>query len=468
MRDWHVPGLAWAVVEAGALVASAGLGWADVARRRPAGPDTAFAIGSCTKAFTTTALAMLVEDGLLDWDRPVRDYLPGFQLMDAVATARVTPRDLACHRTGMPRHDAVWYKAGLPRAELVARLAHLDLTHDLRAAYQYNNLMYIAAGALVEAVSGQSWEAFVRRRILDPLGMTRTAFSPTGAAARGDVALPYALRSGRAERIPFMADGEDALSAAGWIHSSAAEMARWVSFQLSSGRAPGGEPVLDPARLAELHTPQVVAPDPAPTFAAFEEIGYPTYGLGWRVTTYRGRQMVSHGGAIDGYSSHISFLPRAGVGAVVLTNIDEQPCAQMALYALYDALLDLEPIDWNGRIRERTAVLKTLADAEAATARAERVATPGPSLAPDAVAGMYRHPGYGDVRVQSAIDALTLTHHQLEYVMTRLGPLTFELAHPLISEPRFARFALDASGRVSAVHVPFQPGAPEIVFARVD
>ena len=176
LRDWRVPGLALAVIANDEVVAARGYGYADIAQKRPVTPDTTFAIGSCTKAFTTTALAMLVERGALDWDRPVRDYLPGFRLFDEVAGARVTARDLACHRTGLPSHDPVWYRAGASRHEIVKRRAYLAPSRDFLSAYQYNNLMYIAAGVLVEAITGQTWEDFTRRRILEPLGMRRTSF----------------------------------------------------------------------------------------------------------------------------------------------------------------------------------------------------------------------------------------------------------------------------------------------------
>jgi CubicO group peptidase (beta-lactamase class C family) len=214
-----VPGLALAVVADGEVLDARGYGYADLEQKRPVTPDTTFAIGSCTKAFTTTALAMLVERGALDWDRPVRDYLPGFRMLDEVVGARVTARDLACHRTGLPSHDPVWYGAGVSRHELVKRLAYLAPTRDFRSAYQYNNLMYIAAGVLVEAISGMTWEDFTRRRILEPLGMHRSSFSPARALALGGLALPYMERDGRA--VGFRSwPGEDALSAAGWIHSA--------------------------------------------------------------------------------------------------------------------------------------------------------------------------------------------------------------------------------------------------------
>lgn len=466
MRDWHVPGLALAVVSNGQVLTARGYGHADVGRKLPVTPETAFAIGSCTKAFTTTALAMLVERGKLAWDRPVRDYLPEFRLFDEVAGARVTPRDLACHRTGVPRHDPVWYLADVSREELVRRLAHLPNSVDLRARYQYNNLMYITAGVLVEAVSGMRWETFVRRYLLEPLGMTRTSFSPARALALGNLARPHLLRKGRIEPIPFMAEGEDALSAAGWIHASVLDMTHWLRFQLAGGEAGGAGRLISQQALGETHTPQVVASEPFPMFTHFPEVGVPLYGLGWRIQTYRGHLAISHGGAIDGYCAQTSFLPRDGMGAVILTNLDDHSAAQIVLYAIYDRLLGLDAIDWNARIRQRTAALRELADAEAAQARTSRSAAGGPAVALEAFAGRYHHPGYGGLEVRADASGLTVKHNRLAYTATRLGALSVELTHPLVSEPRFARFLLDSSGNVDGVAIPFEPSVPEIVFAR--
>ena len=467
LRDWRVPGLALAVVADGAVLAARGYGYADLEQKRPVTPDTTFAIGSCTKAFTTTALAMLVERGALDWDRPVRDYLPGFRMLDEVAGARVTARDLACHRTGLPSHDPVWYGAGVSRHELVKRLAYLAPTRDFRSAYQYNNLMYIAAGVLVEAISGMTWEDFTRRRILEPLGMHRSSFSPARALALGGLALPYMERDGRAVRIPFMAEGEDALSAAGWIHSSVMEMSTWLRLHLAGGAAPGVGQLVAADRLAETHTPQVVAPEPAPMFSAYPELAYMTYGLGWRNAGYRGNRIVMHGGAIDGYCAHTSFMPELGYGIVVLSNLDGQPAAQMVAYRIYDLLLGLEPIDWSTRIRTRTAEARSATEASLARARAARV---DPDVATEPVSacvGRYRHPGYGDVSVTAAGDAITLTHNTLLYAGSRLGANAFELANALIGRPRFVRFLLDAAGRVGALAIQFELGAEEIVFQRI-
>src|SRR5262249_7735984 len=191
MKDWHVPGLAVAVVKDGQVVYAKGFGYRDVKRGLKVTPDTLFAIGSCSKAFTVAALAMLVDEGKLDWDKPLRDYLPDFRLQDAYATERMRPRDLVTHQSGLPRHDLVWYGSPLSRKELFERLRYLEPSRPLHAKYQYNNLMFMTAGVLVERISGITWEEFVRRRIFEPLGMKASDFSVNDSQKTSDYSLPY-------------------------------------------------------------------------------------------------------------------------------------------------------------------------------------------------------------------------------------------------------------------------------------
>src|SRR5215471_16439452 len=172
LQEWNIPGLAVAIVKNDAMVYSQGFGKRDIAKPLAVTPRTLFRIASCTKAFTATALGMLVDEGKLDWDTPIKHYLPAFKLYDAFATERVTVRDILAHRSGLPRHDLLGYKSQLTRPELVARLQYLEPNKDLRSEWQYNNLMYVLAGYLIEVISGKSWEEFLQQRLLIPLEMT--------------------------------------------------------------------------------------------------------------------------------------------------------------------------------------------------------------------------------------------------------------------------------------------------------
>jgi CubicO group peptidase (beta-lactamase class C family) len=186
MAEFKVPGAAVAVVKDGTIVLSKGYGYRDRERKLPVTGSTIFPIASITKSFTVTALGTLADEGRLDWDRPVREYLPGFRMHDEVATEQLTTRDMVTHRSGLPRHDLVWYSSGFTREQLVEKLRYLELNKPIRSTFQYNNLMFLTAGYLGGRISGTSWEDLVRQRVLEPLGMTTTKFSSEDARKTAD------------------------------------------------------------------------------------------------------------------------------------------------------------------------------------------------------------------------------------------------------------------------------------------
>jgi CubicO group peptidase (beta-lactamase class C family) len=336
MADWKVPGLSVGVVKGGEVVWLEGFGVRDVATQAPVTPDTLFAIGSASKAFTATALALLVEDGRLSWDAPVRTYVPTFKLKDAAATERMTPRDLVTHRSGLPRHDLVWYAADLPRREIVARLQYLEPSADFRARWQYQNLMFMTAGYLAGEVAGTSWEGLVRSRILAPLGMSASNFSVEDSKKSPDFANPYQEVQDKATLIPFR--NIDAVGPAGSINSSARDMTRWLMLQLGGGRV-GETRLLSEAGLAELHRPQMAIADAGPD----PEITNRSYGLGWFVESYRGHVRVQHGGAIDGFTANVTFVPREGMGIVALANLDGSALPEIVARSALDRATRLRP-----------------------------------------------------------------------------------------------------------------------------
>ncbi|HUU20955.1 MAG TPA: serine hydrolase domain-containing protein, partial [Phycisphaerae bacterium] len=234
MKAWSVPGMAVAAVQGRRCVMAEGFGLRDRKRRLPVTPRTLFGIGSVTKAFTATAVGILVDEGRLTWDTPVREVLEGFRLQDRVATERTTPRDLLCHRTGLPRHDNAWYGLTLSRRQLFARLRHLPPSKDFRSGWQYQNMMFMVAGLVVEAVSGQTWEQFVRTRLFEPLGMRGANCSAAETQAGDDYALPYKRKAGRAVRTAM--DDLSSLGPAGGINAGAADMARWLLMNLDGGK----------------------------------------------------------------------------------------------------------------------------------------------------------------------------------------------------------------------------------------
>ena len=280
---WNVPGAGIAIVSGGDVVYAKGFGFRDLEARQPMTADTLFAIGSTTKAMTATTLGMLVDEGKVEWDQPLRRYLPSFALSDASISERITPRDIVTHRSGLPRHDLLWYNYNTgTRGDMVKRLEHLELTADLREKFQYNNLMFMTAGHLIETLTGKSWEQNVRERLFEPLGMKRSNFSVLDSQKDADFAQPYREREEdrKLERIPFRRI--DLVGPAGSVNSSVNEMAKWLQFNLRHGKV-GDRQLIQPATLADIHSPQMTIPA-TPERA---DMTPSSYGKGWVID--RGR-----------------------------------------------------------------------------------------------------------------------------------------------------------------------------------
>ncbi len=285
MEEWTVPGLAIAVVKNGEVVFAQGYGLRDIHKGLKVTPETLFGLGSVTKAFTTMSIGILVDEGKLEWDTPVKAYLPSFKLYDPFATERISPRDLVVHISGLPRHDLVWLDSSCSRQELLERMAHLEPNRDFRTYFQYQNLTYVAAGYLVGQLVGNSWEQFVQERILDVLEMPSSNFSVQRSQESADYALPYRERDGEAVETPFLV--LDAIGPAGSLNSSALDLANWVLLHLGAGEFKGRR-VISESGLAQMHAPQVVAhgmPGLGIT-VRHGELGYVNYGLGWLLQRY--------------------------------------------------------------------------------------------------------------------------------------------------------------------------------------
>jgi len=463
LAEFKVPGVAIAVVKDGKLLYAQGFGFRDVRAGLKVTPRTLFGIGSCSKAFTAVTMGLLVDEGKLDWGRPVRDYLPAFQLSDPIASEMMTPRDLVLHRTGLPRHDKVWYKSPLSRKELFDRLRYLDFSRGIRDVYQYNNLMFMTAGVLVEAVAGMPWEDFARRRVLEPLGMSGTNFSVEDSRKSADFANPYQAKGGEVELIPFC--NVDAIAPAGAVNSSAWDMARWILLNLNKGLY--GEKLdrrlISESVLAQIHTPQIMIPEEQ----KYAELFYGSYAMGWRVNSYRGHPLVYHGGSIDGFTSLVSMLPKDNIGLVVLNNLESGPINYILAYNIYDRLLGLKPVDWTARTRADLASGKAAADKSKADRDKERKPGTQPTHPLKDYSGDFDHPAYGRISVRLEGDRLAADFHGLTYGLTHFHYDTFELHNDLASIDAPLMFLMDARGDIGSLEIRLEPAVKEIVFTRV-
>ncbi|HEY3268405.1 MAG TPA: serine hydrolase [Armatimonadota bacterium] len=405
MRRFSVPGAAAGIVQDDEVVYLKGLGVRELGRPKPVTPDTLFAIASTTKAFTTTSMAMLVDEGKMAWDDPVRRHIPSFRVDDPLTDALITLRDTVCHRTGMARHDALWYLSPMRSEEMVRRLGLLKPAYPIRTTYEYQNLMFLVAGLAVAGAAGMTWQDFVRARIFKPLGMAGANFSATDAQAAADHATPhYRWADDHTTAIPWC--DIDALAPAGGINAGARDMAQWVRFQLGDG-AFNGARLVSPEALAETHTPHTVIRRTESVRQGFPNTNLQSYGLGWVISDYRGRLNVAHGGELDGFTSQVSLFPNERFGLVVLNNTESVFPSAMA-NALADIVLNAPRTDWfavhAGLMREGQAAReKARAEREA-----KRALGTSPTLDLSAYAGSYEDAAYGPARVEAASGALTL------------------------------------------------------------
>ena len=467
MSDWKVPGAAIAIVKDGKVVLSKGYGLRDVKNNLPVTEHTLFPIASITKSFTVATLGTLASEGKLDWDRPVREYLPDFRLYDDVLTARVTPRDLVTHRTGLPRHDATWYRSDLTREEMYSRLRYLEPNRDLRREFQYNNLMFMTAGYLAGKLAGSTWEDAVATRIFKPLGMNSSNFDFGGSfKSATDVAHPYRKDDNEVAHEAPIYPGDPALGPAGAIVSNLSDMTQYLLMYLDHGKH-GGQQIISAADIRQMTTPQMIirSSDLDP------EIGYAHYGMGLFVTTYRGHKYVNHGGNLDGFSLLISFLPDDNIGSVILLNMEASSLREVLAYNIADRLLGLDQVDWSKRQHDRYLAFKKASDDARDKNYVPRREPTQFSHPIDEYVGEYSNPAYGIVGIERSGDAdsLKVTFHTMQSTAEHWHYDVWRVPHnplDLLQENEFM-FNTDWEGNIASLSCSLEPNVKDIVFTRL-
>ena len=417
MQTFTVPGLSVAIVKDGKVMLAKGYGIRRMGERAPADARTRFGIASNTKLFTATALALLVEEGKIEWDKPVIGYLPAFAMSDPYVTRELTVRDLLVHRSGLGlgAGDLLWWPPSTyNRKEIARRIRYIPLATSFRSAYAYDNVLYLVAGELIEAVSGRSWEEFVRSQILVKVGMSDTEVRHSGATAGGNVAGTHAEVNDTVRPVaPFASDNTNP---AGGIMSGAADMAKWMMVQLDSGRVSDGSRLFTPASARQLWrevTPTPIGNMP-PDLAALSHLQprMAGYALGLNVRDYRGRILLQHTGGLPGYLSKVAMIPELRLGVAVLTNQESGAAFESIVYHVLDHYLNVKAPDY-------PAAFKALNDQRRAKLHqaerknsAERDSLSGPSLALAKYAGTYRDPWYGDVAITQESRGLAIRFKQ--------------------------------------------------------
>jgi len=407
MREFDVPGVSLAVVKDGRVLVAKGYGVRTLGKPEPVDAGTLFGIASNTKAVTATALGLLVESGKIEWDAPVIRYLPGFQMYDPFVTRELTVRDLLVHRSGLPlgAGDLLWWPPSThDRKEISRRLRYLKPETSFRTAYAYDNVLYLVAGEVIEAVSGQSWEEFVKTRILTRVGMTG---SDVRYRATGNVATTHAPVDGKVRVVaPFASDNTNP---AGGINSNATDMAKWMTVQLDSGRLADGSRLFSERTARQLWS--IVTPiapgTPAPELAALRA-SFSGYALGFGVRDYRGRKIIQHTGGLPGYLSKVVMVPDIKLGVAILTNQESGEAFDAIAWRLLDHFLGAPTTDWPvayKRLKQRGDSMVAVTEQRA---RAQRDTASRPSLALQRYAGTYVDEWYGTVTITATAGRLAI------------------------------------------------------------
>lgn len=394
--DWEVPGMAVAIVKDDSVIFKKGYGVLEIGKNKEVDEFTVFPIASNTKAFTAAALGILVEEGKIKWDDKVRDYLPWFELYDPYVSNNMTIRDLLCHRSGLVTFsgDLLWYGTTYDREEVVRRAKHLEPGYGFREHYGYSNIMFIAAGLIIEEVSGKTWDEVMEETFFQPLGMERSITSTNDLENMKNVATPHTDYQDEIIPIPYL--NWDNIAPAGSIISCVDDVAQWLRLNINKGIYQN-DTILSRLTCHEMWSPQTVQ-----RVSMWSENNFPTlfksYGLGWALMDYHGKKVVSHGGGYDGMISQTAFVPEEGLGVVILTNKNSWLIMPI-LYKTLDAFLSEQDKDWsafyldfwkNRKEREKTRAVKL---------EENRIKNTTPSLPLEKYTGIYHDEMYGDADV---------------------------------------------------------------------
>ena len=406
VKDWKATGLAIAVVRNDSVLFAKGYGVREMGKPEAVDADTRFAIGSTTKAMTTLALGMLVDEGKVRWDAPVIDYLPSFRLSDPYVTRELTVRDILTHRSGLGNADLLWAGADYGDQEIFRRTATLPLAYPFRSGFVYQNIMYALAGDIVRAVSGMSWDAFLESRILRPLGMTSTVTRLSAISGQPNVASPHGEIDDTMRVIHNRA--VDPVAPAGSVWSSVNDMSRWMRFVLDSGRV-NGKRLLSEQTFRQWLAPQNVADINTYPALQLARPHFFLYALGWFVHDYNGQAVAMHTGSIDGMSAIIGLIPDKKLGVYVLANADHVELRHALMYEVFDRFGGATtPVkrDWSAELLAMSTAQRAQATEAARQGLARRAIGTKPSLPVAQYAGTYRHATYGDAVITLVGDSL--------------------------------------------------------------
>jgi CubicO group peptidase (beta-lactamase class C family) len=467
LKDWHAAGCAVAIVEKNKVIWLKGYGYKDYEKKLPVTENTLFAIGSSTKAFTSSLMGLLVNDGKLDLDKPVHNYLPELVFNNEYLTGHVTTRDMMTHRTGLPRHERAWYGSSATRDSLLYRIRFFEPSAELRQTWQYNNFMFIAQGVLAEKLYGKKWEALISEKIFQPLGMTQSNFSVTDLQKAPDYARGYTRVKDSVKSFDYR--NIDAIGPAGSINSSAREMANWVMTWTNGGKFNGKE-VIPANYTSEAMSVQMVMGSRAPS-SEIPDVFSTGYGFGWMISSYRGHYQAEHGGNIDGFSASVAFYPTDSIGIVVLTNQNGSPLPGVVRSVIADRMLELPYRNWN-KINLAAYAQMTMANNFKVTDSTGRKLNTQPSHPLAAYTGVFNDPGYGNASISLRKDTLWVDYNgsKGEWYLRHYHYDIFTFRHLSgddLGDAFKVRFITNDLGEISSFETQMEAAVKDIVFTRL-
>jgi len=404
LEETHAAGFAVAVVEKDKIVYAKGFGYRDYENKIPVDANTLFAIGSCTKAFTSAILGQLRHEDKLSFDDSPIKYIPELEFYNDDMNNHIIIKDLMSHRTGLPRHDFSWYLfPTFDKDSLIQRIKYQEPFTGIRQQWYYNNFMFLAQGVIAERITGKSWEDNIRERFFKPLGMTRSNVSIEELEKSTNAAFGYVHKNDSIiEKTDYYKIA--GMRPAGSINSSVNEMSNWLITWINKGNFKGKE-ILPEAYVSEAMSSQMVISGGLPD-DEFPDMYMSNYGYAWSISSYRGHYRVEHGGAIDGFRASTSFFPSDSIGIVVLTNQAGKPVTSLVRNTIADRMLNVTKTDWTQRYIDAQEKAKKEKEQVDEAKSSESVKNTKPSHNKQEYAGAYSHPGYGSFEINVERDSL--------------------------------------------------------------
>jgi CubicO group peptidase (beta-lactamase class C family) len=465
VKDWNAPGVGVGIVVNDKLVFAKGYGYRDYGKKLPFTPVTLCPIASNTKLFTAVAVGLLVEEGKLTWDKPIRDSVPAIRFHDDALNNNITLRDMLAHRTGITRHDTIWGKADFSRKDLFERLRYMEPKEPMRQTFLYNNMMYIATGYLVELQSGKTWEEFVGDRILKPLDMNASVYSVAQMLEQEDHGVPFTEKRDTMElhQIPYLEDTAG-MAPCGAIISNIQDMSHWLIALMNDGKYRGKQ-VMPRSVLKATLERAIALPYTMAETRGFWELLNPDYGMGRVMASYRGHLLTYHPGYLSGFHSLVSFMPRERIGVIVF--VIGPHCASLSdtvSYNVYERLLGLDQTPWSERFLEIRLKDKKAGTEARAKAGADRVPDTKPSHALADYVGEYEHPAYGILKIGMKDGQLQFDFHKIQLLLSHFHYDRFDTPDDEIRGKRSINFVTNPQGDIGKA-VMFVDQA-EAVFTR--